>query len=279
MENKRYNQSRDNYAKNLDDYIDSKGKFKKTVDNPVYGVIEKLGNTNDNEKRQRWERASALMGLNSLFSAVGGTISAMSGVKPSVVSKEPFNYAMSQIDRADRNTREDYNRYYKSQLSEAIRGERRSDTVADKYLDGLNNIRRDDSRENIYTSKIESDFDRQRERDRAAMERLERSTYSKEQKTSIKKPSAKDKPEMYVKSGTGRRVPLYGDDMTKLYQIGQKYSIDKPYKSAANENVRKREFDVLMQRAYLMYERDKKSIDDSLNVDIKSSDPFTLKIK
>lgn len=279
QDKKLYAKSRENYNENLDDYLDRNGKFKRVVDNPVYSVINELGNTNDNEKRQRWERASALMGLNSIFSAIGGSAAALSGVKPIPLSKEPFNYAMSQIDRADNNSRDDYNRYYKSALSEAIRGERRKDVIEDRYLDGLNSVRKDDQRDNIYSSKIVSDFERQVQKDKTAMERLEYSRGVKQKSGTARKPTAAEKPQMYVKSGSGRRVPLYGDDMTKLYQIGKMYEIDKQYKTAGSESIRRREFDVLMQRAYLIYERDKKALNDDLNRDVKSSDPFTLKTK
>ncbi|MEG1649937.1 MAG: hypothetical protein RR277_08615, partial [Rikenellaceae bacterium] len=208
--------SRSNYVSNLDDYLSGKEKFNREVDNPVYGVIEKLGDVSENEKRRKWERAAALMGLNSVFSTLGGVISASSGVKPVMPSKRPFDYAMAQIDRADKNSRTDYNRYYQSQLAEAIRSKRRSDAISDNYLDGLNDLRRDDARENIYNRKMESDFEKQQIKDNAAMERLERVSQTRNMKTTARS-SVKYNPETYVKNHNGRRVPLYKDDVTKLY--------------------------------------------------------------
>ncbi|MFI3314754.1 MAG: hypothetical protein R3Y04_03720 [Rikenellaceae bacterium] len=248
--------SRSNYQNALDDYASGTGKFSNRENNPLYDIVTNSESADEAATRKRWEKAAAFTGLNTIIQSLGSIATASAGANPAPVNNSGFTYAIDQIEQSDKRARESYDKYYKAALSDSIRQNERTNDIEDNYLKGLNDIRVSDIAQEKFDAQIKQEIDTQQDKQQLELQKLSQSGKAATQTTN-KQSVTEEKNEMYVFDSSGKRVPLKKEQVTKLHQIGKMYNIDGDYQNANNDFQRSREYDILIQRAYLLYEREK----------------------
>lgn len=229
------------------------------VDNPLAEIADNLESDIDREKRNKWEKTATFIGLNNVFQNIGGIISSQNGVNAPLKDDGMLKTAMAKADEYDKRVNDKYNQLYKATLTNALNQIERKEEIEDNYMKSLENIRASEVSTAQLSMRLEDNA-----ADRASKEAINKAQIEAKAR-SYNLPSSKStkikEPAMYVYSIKGNKVGLADEQVSRMYQIGKLSKLDTDYLRATNENQRKREFDILIQQAYNLYERNKESYD------------------
>lgn len=242
-------------------YRDALQAYKDDIDrasrtNPLLDIADRAGigpDTADYKRRRdRMAQAATVNALSGLASAIGGGIAAAWGGNPPLPDKVSARLDRARIAETDDKMREQLNAYRKANLSEAIRRDKQAERATERYLDHLYRINRDDKRARD-TAAL------QRERT-AATERMARERIEAAQKNMADKRQSSDsasarktqseKPVTYILDSNNKRVAIYRDHMTQLYELADRMGMLDKYRSAKNSDERKEALYVAIGRAY-----------------------------
>ncbi len=261
---KQKNQSIDNFQKALSQLnIASQDATAAAADNPP---------TFNSEWIQRQKQANRLTALNSMFTLIGQGIAASAGVRPGRAPQvsDPQE-TMRQIEQAYQDYRHDKREYAQGKLKEAISRQKTMENLASDMLSSADKTMQTQSREriaqeniehknqnqqqkidasiNLQEQKIEGSKELQAQRDRSAKDLLsQKQQYDREKEE--RKRTQPSEPLLYVTSADGERVPLYGNDLSQLYEEAAKRNLLGSYQRAKNESTRSLELSRAIQKAY-----------------------------
>ena len=264
--------------------IDNQQKELLKSNNMIHDIKESIGDHKDQEKIKRLERTAAFIGINDVVGAVGDSIAALGGVNPLGNNDGSLDYALKHLDSGRNKIQDDYNERNKNMLKESIRRDQKNEKAQTRVFNGLEGVMNHKNKMADNAIKQESDFitaSVKEQNERAQESRKVQNEIAKEQRKNIStraKTKKADGAVMYVLDKNGKKVGLDQPHVTQLYQLGQLYNIDLPFKDAKSERIREIEYPVLIQRSYNIFERDKSEL-NKINSDIKNSAPFTLKTK
>jgi len=264
MAKKEKGESSEHLARSENDAALSGGMYRKALQsyknnisrsNPLLEIARRAADTEPDtaeykRRRDRASQAATMNALGELASVIGGGIAAAWGGNPPLPDKVSSRLARSKIADMDEDMREEFDTYRKTNLSEAIRRDKQAERATEKYLDHLYRLNRDDKRSRDAAAL-------QRERvaatERIARERMEASERVAAVKASSKGTAGKvqsEKPVTYILDGDNKRVAVYRDQMTQLYELADELGMLDKYRAAKNNDERREALYVAIGKAY-----------------------------
>ncbi len=221
-------------------YRDALQEYKDKIDrasrsNPLLDIVERSYDITEpdtsrySRRRDRTAQAATMNALGELASVIGGGIAAAWGGTPPLPDKVSARLARARIADTDEKMHEEFDAYRKTNLAEAIRRDKQTERATEKYLDHLYRINRDDKRS----------------RDAAALQ-----TERKASSGSATRKTQSEKPVTYILDGDNKRVAIYRDQMTQLYELADEMGMLDKYRSAKNNDERKEALFVAIGKAY-----------------------------
>lgn len=196
--------------------------------------------------------------FGQLASVIGGGIAAAWGGSPALPDKKRAQNFEIQIATNDSQMRKEFDDYRKANLAEAVRKEKRQEQVEDRMLESMYRIKRDDS--NTYRAAIrESNRLEIADRQAAHKQKLAE-TAAKSRATALKSASAVNKgssrkPETYILDSNNKRVPIYREEMTQLYELAGEFDMLDQYREAKSKEERNEAFQVAITNAYKLKQK------------------------
>ncbi|MDE6482972.1 MAG: hypothetical protein K2L01_04355 [Rikenellaceae bacterium] len=238
------------YREALQEYKDN---IERSRTNPLLDIAESAAALPDTaeyaRRRDRKAQAATVNALGELASVIGGGIAAAWGGNPPLPDKVSARLAEARIADMDEDMRDEFDAYRKTNLAEAVRRDKSMERATENYLDHLYRINRDDKRARD-TAAL------QRER-AAATEKITRERIEAAQKSAAGKASPatarktqNEKPVTYILDDDNKRVAVYRDEMTQLYELADNMGILDKYRSAGNNDERREALYVAISRAY-----------------------------
>ncbi len=223
--------------------------------NPLLEIAQGAADTKPDmseykRRRDRAAQAATLNALGELASVIGGGIAAAWGGNPPLPDKVSSRLAEAKIADMDEDMRKEFDTYRKTNLSEAIRRDKQAERVTEKYLDHLYRLNRDDKR-----SRDAAALQRERAAvtEKIARERIEASEKASAVKASSKGSAGKaqsENPVTYILDGDNKRVAVYRDQMTQLYELADEMGMLDKYRAAKNNDERREALYVAIGKAY-----------------------------
>lgn len=242
-------------------YRDALQEYKDKIDrasrsNPLLDIVERSYDITEpdtsrySRRRDRTAQAATMNALGELASVIGGGIAAAWGGTPPLPDKVSARLARARIADMDEKMHEEFDAYRKTNLAEAIRRDKQTERATEKYLDHLYRINRDDKR-----SRDAAALQRERAAtsEKIARERIEATQKATERKASSGSATRKtqsEKPVTYILDGDNKRVAIYRDQMTQLYELADEMGMLDKYRSAKNNDERKEALFVAIGKAY-----------------------------
>ncbi|MFI3321102.1 MAG: hypothetical protein R3Y50_01095 [Rikenellaceae bacterium] len=228
------------------------------VDNPLYDSVFEQNEQADKEERNKWERVAAFSGLNNIFQNVGSMISASAGVKPVATDNTIQNLAQNKLDKIEERSRQNYETYYKYKLNQANTDNQAIDKSNKDYLDRIKSLNDQEQESELLAMRLSDNAASRQAREDLENQQMQNSVDLAKLKAVLSSSKTSERtPKLYVINSEGVRVPIMEEEATKLYQIAKLRNLDADYNNAVSENARKNEYNVMMQRAYLEYEKQK----------------------
>ncbi len=242
-------------------------ELNKKNENPISDIIESLNSDSEEKKRQKWERVATYTALGNLLTGAGKSIAASAGVKPTKTDTSAFDYAIKQIEQSEERERENFLQSYKDRLAQALHTQEREEKIADQAQATQNSLYQTDSKERIakegnsasQQNKI-LDFSARGLTSSSARETQSSPKAAQTSSSATKTTPTTQKIDRYVFNNNGEKVALTKEDVVRLYQIGKETNLSSAYDRSTNDTVRRNEYDLLIQQAYLFTEKNQPTL-------------------
>lgn len=245
--------SDDEYRRAVKDYGNTATR---TGTNPL---LELVPDTADySRRRDRVAQAATMDAFGQLASVIGGGISAAWGGSPALPDSKRAQKFESQIALDDNRMRKEFDDYRKANLAEAVRKERRQQHVDDKVLESMYRIKRDS--QNSYQAAIKESNRMEIARKQYAQRQQLAETAARSRATADKSRLAANrgserKPETYILDSNNKKVPIYREEMTQLYELAGEFDMLKQYREAKSKEERNEAFLVAITNAYKLKQK------------------------
>ncbi len=197
--------------------------------------------------------------FGQLASVIGGGIAAAWGGSPALPDKKRAQNFEIQIATNDSQMRKEFDDYRKANLAEAVRKEKRQQQIEDRVLESMYRIKRDEG--NTYRAAIRESnrleiADRQAAHRQKLAETAARSREAAATKSALagNKGSSR-KPETYILDSNNKRVPIYREEMTQLYELAGEFDMLDQYREAKSKEERNEAFQVAITNAYKLKQK------------------------